>query len=133
MFCGKGSEASRGICSPDWRCCITLRNVQRGRSLHRKMVIKYIFAKKTGNVSVQKRKEEEKKKAVPLVQFSHLVKQSERDISPHPAQTEDLNPSTAPRGSSFRPGARRGALGARDALPALRAPAGEALAPSRAA
>jgi len=26
------------------------------------MVIKYIFAKKTGNVSVQKRKEEEEKK-----------------------------------------------------------------------
>lgn len=44
----------RGICSTDWRCCITLCNVQRGRNLHSKMVIKYIFAKKTGNVSVKK-------------------------------------------------------------------------------
>lgn len=97
----------RGICSTDWRCCITLCNVQRGRNLHSKMVIKYIFAKKTGNVSVKKtqsrknhphnqkhpQKSKPKKPPVPLVQFSHLEKQSETDLSPLSNYTSQKQPS----------------------------------------
>lgn len=114
----------RGICSTDWRCCITLCNVQRGRNLHSKMVIKYISAKKTGNVSVKKTqnqknhppttknnpKKENQKNHQSLWCSFPIWRNKARQISPR-SQTTHLKSSPVPWGSSFRATAGHRALG----------------------